>query len=101
MSFPFHEFGITRLFLEALKEEGKAACCWWWKKYDADLGSKGLQLYQSSQHVARVANSAIREPKHTERLFLFLITLLSIINRKPTENKNTNCRQTQKPIFRL
>lgn len=53
--------------------------------YIADLGGKGLQLYQSSQHVARAANSAVREPKHTERLFL--ISLLSIINRKPTENK--------------
>lgn len=37
--------------------------------YIADLGDKGLQLYQSSQHVARAANSAIREPKHTDSFF--------------------------------
>ena len=54
------------------------------EKYIADLGSKGLQIHQSSQHVAGAANSAIRWPKHTERLFL--ISLLSIINRKHTEN---------------
>lgn len=86
VSFPFHEFGIIRVLPRSFKRRKKKSCSLPVReKYIADLGNKGLQLYQSSQRVARVANSAIREPKYTERLFL--ISLLSIINRKPTENK--------------
>lgn len=84
VSFPFHESGIIRLLLRSFQR--RKSCLLPVRGRDiADLGNKGLQLYQSSQCAARVANSAIREPKHTERLFL--ISLFSIINRKSIENK--------------
>lgn len=80
-TFPFHEFEIV---LPRGRRKGCSLSVR--QNYIADLGNKGLRLDQSSQHVARAANSAIREPKHTQR-FLFLISLLSIINRRLTENK--------------
>lgn len=85
VSFPFHEFGIITLLPRRFERRRKSCSLPVRERYIADLGNKDLQLYQSSQRVARVANSAIREPKHTERLFK--ISLLSIINRKSTENK--------------
>lgn len=97
-SLPLHEFEIIKVLLRSLKRRRKGCLLHWGKN---TLQTLAIKACGSTSLLSMQPDllTQLLESQSTHRDFFFLISLLSIINRKPTENKKYRCQINTKAYF--